>query len=266
MVSVSRFLTNKLRLKVNEAKSAVARPEERKFLGFSISNDGSERRIAPKALAKFKAQIRDMTRRTRGISLPQIVKDLAPYLLGWRGYFGFCQTPTSAHQPGGMDPSKATIVSLAAMAKRPQPLQRTAPAWCAEVPCSGRRRFADRILAHVRTPGGPTGPAQPVFRQSRSSPPLRSCPRLTRSNRRGTDPYARWCGRVAPRGVPLSRSSTQRRPSAFVDGPLAVRRCRQLVWFPRKWRSSGKRPFACQGTLYRHVSVRADPPGPGHGL
>jgi RNA-directed DNA polymerase len=66
MASVSRFLTNKLRLKVNEAKSAVARPEERKFLGFSISNDGSQRRIAPKALDKFKAQIRDMTRRTRG--------------------------------------------------------------------------------------------------------------------------------------------------------------------------------------------------------
>jgi Group II intron, maturase-specific domain len=93
MASVSRFLINKLRLKVNEAKSAVARPEERKFLGFSIANDGSERRIAPKALAKFKVQIRDMIRRTRGISLPQMVKDLAPYLLGWRGYFGFCQTP-----------------------------------------------------------------------------------------------------------------------------------------------------------------------------
>src|SRR6266851_5726308 len=93
MASVSRFLTSKLRLKVNEAKSAVARPEERKFLGFSISNDGSERHIAPKALGKFKAQIRDMTRRTRGISLPQLVKELAPYLLGWRGYFGFCQTP-----------------------------------------------------------------------------------------------------------------------------------------------------------------------------
>jgi RNA-directed DNA polymerase len=93
MASVSRFLTSKLRLKVNETKSAVARPEERKFLGFSISNDGSERHIAPKALVKFKAQIRDMTRRTRGISLPQMVKELAPYLLGWRGYFGFCQTP-----------------------------------------------------------------------------------------------------------------------------------------------------------------------------
>src|SRR5213075_1374326 len=93
LASVSRFLTKKLRLKVNETKSAVARPEERKFLGFSISNDGSERRIAPKALDKFKAQLRDMTRRTRGISLQQLIEDLTPYLIGWRGYFGFCQTP-----------------------------------------------------------------------------------------------------------------------------------------------------------------------------
>src|SRR5207302_7771346 len=80
MASVSRFLTTKLRLKVNEAKSAVARPEERKFLGFSISNDGSKRRIAPKALDKFKTQIRDMTRRTRGIALQQLIEDLTPYL------------------------------------------------------------------------------------------------------------------------------------------------------------------------------------------
>jgi RNA-directed DNA polymerase len=93
MASVSRFLAGKLRLTVNEAKSAVARPEERKFLGFSIANDGSERRIAPKALATFKARIRDMTRRTRGISLPQVIEELTPYLIGWRGYFGFCQTP-----------------------------------------------------------------------------------------------------------------------------------------------------------------------------
>ena len=93
MASVTRFLTQKLKLKVNEAKSAVAQPEERKFLGFTITNDGAERRIAPKALGKFKMKIRDMTGRTRGQSLEQIVEDLAPYLIGWRGYFGFCQTP-----------------------------------------------------------------------------------------------------------------------------------------------------------------------------
>src|SRR5262249_19030528 len=93
MASVSRFLTNRLKLKVNEAESAVARPEERKFLGFSIANDGSERRIAPQALAKFKARIREITRRTRGKSLPQIIEELRSYLIGWRSYFGFCQTP-----------------------------------------------------------------------------------------------------------------------------------------------------------------------------
>ena len=93
MASVTRFLTEKLKLKVNEAKSAVAQPEERKFLDFTITNNGAERRIAPKALSKFKMKIRDMTGRTRGRSLEQIVEDLAPYLIGWRGYFGFCQTP-----------------------------------------------------------------------------------------------------------------------------------------------------------------------------
>src|SRR5438270_7545816 len=185
MASVSRFLTKKLRLKVNEAKSAVARPEERKFLGFSISNDGSERRIAPKALDKFKTQIRDKTHRTRGISIPHRMARLLRLL----------PDPTCAHEPRSVDPPKITLVSLAAVAERAQPLQRTAPAWRTEVQCSGRRRFADGILAHVRTPGGPTGPAQPLLRLTRSPPTLCLCPSLTQSNRRGTDPYARWCGR-----------------------------------------------------------------------
>ena len=68
---MSRFLTDRLKLKVNEAKSAVGRPEERKVLGFSISNDGSERRIAPKALATFKARIRDMTPNVRPVLRPK---------------------------------------------------------------------------------------------------------------------------------------------------------------------------------------------------
>ncbi len=93
MVSISWFLTDRLKLKVNEEKSAVAAPEERKFLGFSIANDGSERRISPQALGKFKMRVREYTRRTRGQSLEQIVELLRPYLIGWRSYFGFCQTP-----------------------------------------------------------------------------------------------------------------------------------------------------------------------------
>ncbi|MCB0358663.1 MAG: group II intron reverse transcriptase/maturase [Bdellovibrionales bacterium] len=95
MTSVTQFITRKLKLKVNETKSAVARPWERKFLGFSFTNGREpKRRIAPKARQRLKERVRELTRRTRGISLPVMVGQLADYLRGWRGYFGFCQTPS----------------------------------------------------------------------------------------------------------------------------------------------------------------------------
>ena len=95
MMNVTRFLTRRLKLKVNEAKSAVARPVERKFLGFSFSNNREpKRRISPKALLRCKQRIRELTRRTRGISLEQMLKELAAYLRGWKSYFGYCQTPS----------------------------------------------------------------------------------------------------------------------------------------------------------------------------
>jgi RNA-directed DNA polymerase len=73
----------------------VARPEERKFLGFSLSSsEEPKRRIAPKVLLRCKQKIRELTRRTRGISLEQMMKELAAYLRGWKSYFGFCQTPS----------------------------------------------------------------------------------------------------------------------------------------------------------------------------
>jgi RNA-directed DNA polymerase len=95
MESVTAFLTNKLKLKVNSEKSAVARPWERKFLGFSFTN-GKEpkRRIAPKALNRCKERVREITRRNRGVSLERMVEDLSTYLRGWRSYFGYCQTPS----------------------------------------------------------------------------------------------------------------------------------------------------------------------------
>jgi RNA-directed DNA polymerase len=95
MTNVTRFLTRRWKLKVNEAKSAVARPVERKFLGFSFSNNKEpKRRIAPKALLRCKQKIRELTRRTRGISLEQMLKELTAYLRGWKSYFGYCQTPS----------------------------------------------------------------------------------------------------------------------------------------------------------------------------
>jgi len=98
MESVTRFITHRLKLKVNQAKSAVARPGQRKFLGFSFTGERApRRRIAPKAIARFKERIREKTRRTRSISLPQMVKEITTYLRGWLGYFGDCQTPSVLH-------------------------------------------------------------------------------------------------------------------------------------------------------------------------
>jgi RNA-directed DNA polymerase len=95
MESIERLLTKRLRLKVNKEKSAVARPSKRKFLGFSFTS-GKElrRRIAPQALVRFKSRVRKLTRATKGASLWQTTNELSCYLIGWRGYFGFCQTPS----------------------------------------------------------------------------------------------------------------------------------------------------------------------------
>ncbi len=95
MESITRFITRRLKLKVNQGKSAVARPGERKFLGFSFTS-GREprRRIAPEALERCKERVRELTRRTRTVGLEGMVKELSEYLTGWKGYFGFCQTPS----------------------------------------------------------------------------------------------------------------------------------------------------------------------------
>jgi RNA-directed DNA polymerase len=94
MESVTRFITQKLKLKVNETKSAVARPQRRKFLGFSFSAGPEVQRvIAPKALDRFKQRIREITRRAKSVSLETTMEELAPYMRGWRSYFGFCETP-----------------------------------------------------------------------------------------------------------------------------------------------------------------------------
>jgi RNA-directed DNA polymerase len=94
MESISRFITQKLKLKVNEAKSAVARPQERKFLGFSFTAGPEVKRIiASKALDRFKQRIREITRRAKGVGMETTMEELAPYLRGWRSYFGFCEMP-----------------------------------------------------------------------------------------------------------------------------------------------------------------------------
>ncbi len=88
MKSVTEFLSKRLRLKVNAEKSAVARPWERKFLGYSMTWHKHPRlKVAPESVRRLKAKVRTILREGRGRSLPQVIKDLNQLLRGWVGYF-----------------------------------------------------------------------------------------------------------------------------------------------------------------------------------
>jgi len=88
--SVTNFLWKRLKLRVNESKSAVGRPWERTFLGFPFSRK-LNRQISPKALRGFKDRVREISRRTRGRRIDQVVKEMRGYLLGWGAYYGFSE-------------------------------------------------------------------------------------------------------------------------------------------------------------------------------
>lgn len=91
-----RRLFSRLRLRVNEAKSAVARPQDRKFLGYSFWYDrrgAVRRRVARKALDAMKDRVRDLTKRIGGRSLSSVINELRGYLVGWKNYFQLADTP-----------------------------------------------------------------------------------------------------------------------------------------------------------------------------
>jgi RNA-directed DNA polymerase len=146
LASIERFLEKRLKLKVNKAKSAVARPSARKFLGFSfMGGTKPRRRIAPQGLARFKAKVRELTRRTRGRSLRQIVKELSVYLIGWRGYFGFCQTPSVLRELDEWIRRRLRAIAWTQWKRGPTRFDEL------------RRRGVGRELA-LKTAGNPRGP------------------------------------------------------------------------------------------------------------
>jgi RNA-directed DNA polymerase len=88
MASLERFLTERLRLKVNRAKSAVAQPWERKFLGYTIARHGKKLQVAPKSLQRLTAKrMPILRRRARGSSLRTTLAELAPIIRGWTAYY-----------------------------------------------------------------------------------------------------------------------------------------------------------------------------------
>ena len=95
-MALLRRLYGKLKLTINEAKSAVANVFGRKFLGYSLwvaRGQVVKRKVADKPLATFKQRVRQLTRRSGGRSMSQVVQGLRPYLPGWKAYFRLAQTP-----------------------------------------------------------------------------------------------------------------------------------------------------------------------------
>jgi RNA-directed DNA polymerase len=92
--TVSDFVVKRLRLRVNEEKSAVGRPWERELLGFTLDPGGAAHpRVGPSPFARMKARVRELTRRWRGVSAQRVVDDLRRYLTGWFGYYGIGRAP-----------------------------------------------------------------------------------------------------------------------------------------------------------------------------
>lgn len=88
MKSITRFLEKRLRLRVNEEKSAVGRPWERKFLGYSMTwHKCPKLKVAAASIKRAKAHIREIMRKGRGRSLTRVIGELTPYLRGWVNYF-----------------------------------------------------------------------------------------------------------------------------------------------------------------------------------
>ena len=93
------FLERRLRLKVSEEKSAVARPWARQFLGYSVTNGKQpKQRLASRSVKRLKDRVREITSRSRGVSLEQMLGELSRYLRGWSGYFRRIETPSVLEQ------------------------------------------------------------------------------------------------------------------------------------------------------------------------
>ena len=98
--SITRFISRKLKLKVNETKSSVIQPGYSKYLGFGFTHHKAapKIRIHSKSLQRFRRKVRALTQRTRGRSIGSIIWELNQYLRGWWGYFSLCETPTSVRK------------------------------------------------------------------------------------------------------------------------------------------------------------------------
>jgi RNA-directed DNA polymerase len=158
MASVTRFLESRLRLRVNQQKSAAAPVGERKFLGYRLGPDGTLG-IAPKSLARTKARLRQITKRNRAVSLGQMIDEANSFLAGWVTCFRYAHAHSQLRGLDGWLRRKLRCVRLK-HCKQPAGLQRflcqhgVSPRQARELASSGRGRWclANSLQAKIAMP------------------------------------------------------------------------------------------------------------------
>jgi Reverse transcriptase (RNA-dependent DNA polymerase) len=228
MESISRFITQKLKLKVNEAKSAVARPQERKFLGFSFSaGPDIKRTIAPKSLERFKRRIREITRRAKGGQHQDDNGRTGPVYAGLVRLFRLLRNARGVDRSHSLGPTAIAGRSVASVENT------TSPSCSADRTANlggtaqyGRKR--PWPLEH-RTEQSPLCWAFQRLLQIARSPNLGRNALAQLLEPPCTDPYARWCGRGGAErlppipisgtfetcGRPMKRSALEGRPEVI---------------------------------------------------
>ncbi len=124
LASLTRFLSQRLKLQVNDAKSAVDRPWKRTFLGYSMTNHMKPRlKVAATSVVRFKGKLRDLFWRGRGRSIAKVIEEASPILRGWINYFQLAETRGVFEDLDGWFRRKLRVI-LWRQWKRPQTRKR----------------------------------------------------------------------------------------------------------------------------------------------
>ena len=199
MRSVTRFIEDSLRLTVNARKSAVDRPWNRKFLGFTLSRRDNELKVADKAIDKLKDRVRELSRRTRGQSLSQIVAELRETLLGWKAYFGITEVLSPLRELDKWIRRRLRCYAWKQWGSRGyRELRKRGRVRARSMEHQQERAWP---MANLEDPGTVVGDANELLQRdgtARAGTAKAYAHAFNATNRRVRDPYARWCGREGP--------------------------------------------------------------------
>jgi len=227
MASVTRFIESRLRLEVNATKSAVARPEERHFLGFRLRRDprdgGVDVLLSKRSQKRIDEKIRTLTPRTWGRSLQDCIDGLNEYLQGWTGFFRVCTAPPRRPHQATSSRDSPPAVAAQAIDRAPSRPSGGEP----RTGSTGGLRWDALLVGAEPQPRGGASAAQRVLREARARVARRGLARASCPGDRPRPGPARAGLRIAAGGNAdvgtRSRNRTSRRAGCVAHKSSSVR-------------------------------------------